>query len=97
MRVADGYNTVNRVAAVGGDGKDLLRAAIETGADTFLSGRLSYNVMEEAAELGINLIEAGHYFTEFPITEYFSELVTKYDEDIYTEIADSNMIRFSFP
>ena len=49
--------------------------------------------MEEAAEMGINLIEAGHYYTELPVTEFFSELILKFDSEIYTEIADSNMIR----
>ena len=93
VRISDGYNSVKRVAVVGGDGKDFVKAAIEAGADTYVSGRLSYNVMEEAAELGINLIEAGHYFTELPVTEFFSELIAKFDANIYTEIADSNMIR----
>lgn len=93
VRVSDGYNTVKKVAVVGGDGKDFVLDAIKAGADTFVSGRLSYNVMEEASELGINLIEAGHYFTEFPVTEFFSELITRFDPNIYVEIADSNMIR----
>lgn len=93
VRVADGYNSVKKVAVVGGDGKDFVADAIKLGADTFVSGRLSYNVMEEAAEMGINLIEAGHYFTEMPVTEFFSELLTKSDPDIYIEIADSNLIR----
>lgn len=93
IKVSDGYNTVRRVAVVGGDGKDFALDALKMGADTYLSGRLSYNVMEEAAEMGINLIEAGHYFTEFPITELFSETITKLDPNIYVEIADSNMIR----
>ncbi len=93
IRVSDGYNMVNRVALVGGDGKDFVSDAIAAGADTYISGRLSYNVMEEAAELGINLIEAGHYFTEFPITEYFSNLVTRFDPDVYVETVDSNMIK----
>ena len=93
VRVSDGYNTVRRVAVVGGDGKDLLKEAIRAEADTFVSGRLSYNVMEEASELGINLIEAGHYFTEQPITELFAELVAKIDPNSYVEIANSNMIK----
>lgn len=93
MRFADGYNTVRTVAVVGGDGKDFVDAAIAEGADTFVSGRLSYNVMEEAPERDINLIEAGHYYTEAPITEYFRELVTKIDESLYIESADSNMIK----
>ncbi len=93
IRVSDGYNMVKRVALVGGDGKDFVSDAMAAGADTYISGRLSYNVMEEAAELGINLIEAGHYFTEFPITEYFSSLVTRFDSDVYVEVVDSNMIK----
>jgi len=93
VRYADAYNNVKRVALVGGDGKDYVRDAIAAGADTYVSGRLSYNVMEEAAEMGINLIEAGHYFTEFPVTSFFSTLVSSLDGNAYIEIADSNMIR----
>ena len=93
IRVSDGYNTVKRVAVVGGDGKDFVKDAIRMEADTYVTGRLSYNVMEEAAEMGINLIEAGHYFTELPLTEYFTELLGRFDGNIYVESADSNMIK----
>ena len=93
IKLADGYNSVKRVAVVGGDGKDFVADAVKMGADTYVSGRLSYNVMEEAAEMGINLIEAGHYFTELPITEFFSELISKLDPNVYVEVADSNMIK----
>lgn len=94
LKYSDGFNNVLRVAVVGGDGKDYVRDAIDAGADTFVSGRISYNVMEEAAELGINLIEAGHYFTEQPVTEFFRELLLSYDPDMYVEVADSNMIKY---
>lgn len=93
VRTADAYNPVKRVAVVGGDGKDYVADAVKAGADTYLSGRLSYNVMEEAADMGINLIEAGHYFTEFPVTSFFSSLVSSLDGNAYIEIADSNMIK----
>ena len=93
IRYADGFNDVYRVAVVGGDGKGYVKAAIEAGADTYISGRIGYNVMEEAAEMGINLIEAGHFFTEQHITEFFRELLIDFDPNLYVEIADSNMIR----
>ena len=93
VRYADGYNTVRRVAVVGGDGKDCIAEAIAAGADTFLSGRLSYNTMEDAADMGINLVEAGHYFTEFPVTSFFEKLILEVSDDAYVEIADSNMIK----
>ncbi len=90
---ADGYNTVKRVALLGGDGKSFVKDAIAVGADTFVSGALSYNVMEEAGEMGINLIEAGHYFTESYVTELFTDIITRADPDIYVEAVDSNMIK----
>ncbi len=95
VRIADGYTMVKRVAVVGGDGKDFVREAIAAGADTYVSGRIGYNVMEEASEMGINLIEAGHYYTEFPITSHFSELINRIDRSAFVEIADSNMIKLA--
>lgn len=93
VRVADAYNPVKRVALVGGDGKDFVKDALLSGADTYVSGRIGYNVMEEASDVGINLVEAGHYFTEFPVTSFFASLVSALDGNAYVEIADSNMIK----
>ena len=92
VRYADAYNPVNRIALVGGDGKDYVKDAIAADADTYLSGRIGYNVMEEAAEMGINLVEAGHYYTELPVTKYLESLVSSLDGNAYIEIADSNAI-----
>ncbi len=94
VKYSDGYNTVRRVALVGGDGKDFVSDAIKCGADTYLSGRISYNIMEEAAEMGINLVEAGHYFTEQPLMEFFKELLLEADGTLFIEVANSNMIRY---
>ncbi len=94
VKYSDGYNTVKRVALVGGDGKDFVGDAIKCGADTYLSGRISYNIMEEAAEMGINLVEAGHYFTEQPLMELFKELLLEADGTLFIEVANSNMIRY---
>ena len=81
-----------RVAVVGGDGKDYVGEAVRAGCDTFVSGRLSYNIMEEASERGINLVEAGHYYTEQPVTSLFQSVIIKADPEIYVEIASSNNI-----
>lgn len=84
---------VHKVAILGGDGKDFTDAAIAYGADTYVSGRISYNMMAEAPEMGINLIEAGHFFTEDPVCEKLAELVKNADSAIETEIFDSNEIK----
>ncbi len=91
--LADGYTPVRRVAVVGGDGKDFIADAIAAGADTFVSGHLGYNRMEEAAERGINFVEAGHYYTEQRVTEFFDSLIREAAPEIVVETIDSNLIR----
>ncbi len=93
VKYVDALSPVKCVAVVGGDGKSFVKDAIEAGADTFVSGRISYNTMAEAAEMGINLIEAGHFFTEQPITDYFCERLLDLDSDLYVEKANSNLLR----
>ena len=91
--VSDAGKPIRRVALLGGDGKDFVSAAIECGADTYVSGRISYNVMEEAREMGINLIEAGHFYTEDHICLRLQKLIAELDPKIYTEHFDSNEIK----
>lgn len=93
VKVADALIPVQKVAVVGGDGKSYVSAALKAGADTFVSGRIGYNVMAEAGEMGINLIEAGHFFTEQPITQFFQQQLNNLDPDMYIEIMDSNVIK----
>ena len=85
--------SVHKVALLGGDGKDFVYSAIKEGADTYISGRISYNIMVEAPEMGINLIEAGHFYTENPVCEFLAELVKKSSADIETKIFSSNEIK----
>ncbi len=58
---------VKRVAVLGGAGGDEMAAAIASGADTYITGELSYHALCDAPYGPINLIAAGHYFTEFPV------------------------------
>ena len=93
VKVADALIPVQRVAVVGGDGKSYVSEALRAGADTFVSGRIGYNVMAEAGEMGINLLEAGHFFTEHPVTQFFQSLLHRLDPDMSVQIMDSNVIR----
>ena len=93
VKLSDALIPVQRVAVVGGDGKDFVEEALRLGADTYVSGRIGYNIMAEANEMGINLIEAGHFFTEHPVTSYFQSLLMRIDPEMYVEILDSNVIK----
>ncbi len=66
---------IRRVALVGGDGKDFLKPAMRAGADVYLTGTISYNSMVDAADLGMQVIEAGHFFTENPVLDVLNDLI----------------------
>ena len=89
---ADADLPVQRVALCGGDGKDFVAAALSTGADTYLSGRIGYHMMVDAPEMGINMLEAGHYFTETHITAFFAELTNEIIPTAEAEEFFSNQI-----
>ena len=87
-----GNKPVRKVALLGGDGKDFVTEAISVGADTYVSGRISYNIMAEASEMGINLIEAGHYYTEQPVCQMLLDKLHDAFPSITLEIFESNNI-----
>ena len=92
LLVADGKREVRRVAVLGGEGGDDIEAAREAGADTYLSGRLGYHNMTDAPEKRINLIEAGHFYTEFPVCFTLERMLKEIDPKINAEIYFSNRI-----
>ena len=62
-----GSGKVHRVAVGGGScGSDMMDA-VNAGCDTFVTADVKYNQFREAYDLGLNLIDAGHFHTENPI------------------------------
>ncbi|MBP5236943.1 MAG: Nif3-like dinuclear metal center hexameric protein [Clostridia bacterium] len=83
---------VGKVAVCPGDGKDFVCVAKENGADTYVTGSLSYNWMCDAGRIGINLVEAGHFFTENHIAGYLCGIAREIC-GAYAEKYDSFRIR----
>lgn len=90
--VSDAGLPVRRVAILGGEGGDDIEAAVASGADTYVSGRLGYHKMTDAPDGKINLIEAGHFYTEDPVCTALAEMIRKADGSIYCEKYLSNRI-----
>ena len=84
-----GNNAVKTVYVVGGDGKDLIPRALALGADTLLTGRASYNTMIDAKDMGLNIVEGGHFFTENPVCEKIKHDVLQIDSSFEVEIFSS--------
>lgn len=83
---ADAGKKVEKVALLGGAGEDDITAAIFAGADTYVSGELGYHHLTDAPDGEINLIEAGHFYTEYPVCERIAELVRSADNKIECDI-----------
>ncbi|GHV04885.1 GTP cyclohydrolase 1 type 2 [Clostridia bacterium] len=64
LRFYDAGRTVQRVCVgSGGSGGQFVRA-IADGCDTYISGDISHDVFCDARDMGLNLIDAGHFATE---------------------------------
>ena len=89
--------TVPELAVISGAGGSLFEEAIAVGADCLLTGEANHHHACDAARLGLSLIAAGHYATEFPVTAAVAErlraafpelevLVSTANRDPYTYI-----------
>ena len=62
--VGDPDSIVARVALCSGGGASLMARAARSGADVLLTGDVKYHDARDAQDLGIALIDAGHFHTE---------------------------------
>ena len=92
LTCVDSGRMVKRVCLVGGDGKDFLKDAFLSGADLYITGAMSYNSMLDAADMGISVIEAGHFESENPVLEELEKMIKEFDGGIYIERFFSNPV-----
>lgn len=58
---------VEKIAVLGGSGADYIPAALQSGAQVFITGDLKFHAAQEAVRAGLALIDAGHAATERPV------------------------------
>ena len=73
LRYVQGCDRVRKVAVGGGACGGGLMEAYEAGCDTFVTADIKYNQFWDAKELGMNLIDAGHFATENPVVPVLAE------------------------
>lgn len=83
-----GKGEVQTVAVLGGEGGDFVDAARAAGAELLVSGRIGYHRMLDAAEEGLCVMEAGHFYTERPVLWALADLVKAAERDITVQILD---------
>ena len=82
LRYYDAHRKVSKLAVLGGSGADYMMAAVARGCDSFVTADIKHHEFLLAAELGINLIDAGHYCTEAPVIPALKTKLSAAFEDV---------------
>lgn len=95
LRAAIGKKDIKKIAIINGSGQDYFGKALLMGADCIITGDTTYHFVSDYKELGITILDAGHFPTEwivflkvmkklkekFPEVEFIQSQVS---EDPYT-------------
>lgn len=65
LRVVKGNGTVKKIAIINGSGQDFINKAVQRGADCIITGDTTYHFASDYKEMGISIIDAGHFSTEW--------------------------------
>ncbi|AOR23002.1 Nif3-like dinuclear metal center hexameric protein [Clostridium taeniosporum] len=65
MRVVRGAKNINKLAVINGSGQDFFYTAKELGVNCIITGDTTYHFASDFKEYGINIIDAGHFSTEW--------------------------------
>lgn len=70
----DENKTVNKLAVINGAGEDYIHKSVSLGADCILTGDTTYHYVSDMNEMGIGLIDAGHFNTEWPCFQVYAHM-----------------------
>lgn len=90
LRYVDGGKPVRRVAVGGGACADGLEEACSAGCDTFVTADVKYNQFWDAMDMGLNLIDAGHFCTENPVVAVLAERIAAAFPEISVKISETH-------
>ena len=90
LRYVNGGKPVHRVAVGGGACASELMDAVSAGCDTFVTADVKYNQFWDAKDLGLNLIDAGHFPTENPVTALLAEKIAAQFPEVTVKISETH-------
>ena len=90
MRYVSGGKSVHKVAVGGGACAGALYDTIAAGCDTFVTSDIKYNDWWDAKELGLNLIDAGHFHTENPMVAMLAEKIAAAFPEVEVKISENH-------
>ena len=90
LRYVDGGKPVHKVAVGGGSCAGGMLEALDAGCDTFVTADIKYNQFWDAHDLGLNLIDAGHFYTENPVVAVLAAKIAAEFPEIRVEVSKTH-------
>lgn len=90
LRYVNSKRPVQRVAVGGGACAGELVEVFHAGCDTFVTADVKYNQFWDARDLGLNLIDAGHFYTENPVCAVLAEKIRAAFPDIQVRVSEKH-------
>lgn len=96
VKYADAGKIVRRLAVISGAGGSMFEDAIAQGANCLLTGEANHHHACDAKRLGLSLIAAGHYATEFPVTAAVAEKLKKAFPELEVQVSCENRDPYTY-
>ena len=90
LRYVNSNKPVRKVAVGGGSCADGMLDVKAAGCDTFVTADVKYNQFWDAQDLGLNLIDAGHFATENPIVPVLAAKIAAAFPEIQVKISETH-------
>ena len=90
LRYASGGKSCQKIAVGGGACADEIAVAAAAGCDTFVTSDVKYNRFWDAQDMGLNLIDAGHFYTENPVCAYLAEKIRGQFPNLTVQISQNH-------
>lgn len=91
VRFVYGRGPIRRVAVGGGACGKMMDAALAKGADAFVIGDSSYDIMQRAESSGLTMVDAGHYSTENPMVPVFASKIHEEFPEVEAKVSTMHM------
>lgn len=82
LRAVIGNKTVKKIAIINGSGQDYFSLALRLGADCIITGDTTYHFASDYKEMGVSVLDAGHFGTEWIVFLSVMEKLKKEFKDI---------------
>ena len=82
----------------GGSGASLIKNASTKGAQVLITGDIKYHEAQDAESMGLAIIDAGHFATEYPVVtvvaQFLRQALAGQDVEIIESQINTNPIKY---